>query len=70
MGRDEPIMIRCARCDALVALQDAARCEVHETDPLCGFCWKHHVASHDQAVLSEACWAMVPIALDWRRGPR
>ena len=66
----EPTLIRCARCDALVALQDAARCETHETDPLCPFCWRHHIETHPSVSLSESCWAMVPLPLTWRSGPR
>lgn len=62
LGMDEPTLVRCARCSALIALQDAFRCEYHETDPVCGFCWKHHVAGVESI---EECWTLVG-CLDWR----
>jgi len=62
-------MIRCARCSALVALRDAARCGRHETEPLCGFCWKDHVERlRLEGGLGSTwaeCWAEVGV-LDWR----
>lgn len=66
----EPVMIRCARCSALVAIQDASRCGAHDTDPMCGFCWRHHTETHDAARkivtgLPGRCWAEVG-TLDWR----
>ena len=36
-------MVRCERCSALVAIEDAARCFYHDTAVLCMFCWKDHV---------------------------
>lgn len=57
----EPALIRCPRCSALVAMQDAARCGKHETDPLCGFCWRDHIERQDDPL---RCWAEVG-RLDW-----
>lgn len=67
---NEPTLIRCTRCSALVALQDATLCGFHQTDPLCTFCWKHHVESHATALaqagapVTVRCWAEVG-TLDW-----
>jgi len=58
----EPTMVRCTRCSALVALQDATRCGHHETDPLCTFCWKDHLIRAEPSLL---CWGEVGV-LDWR----
>lgn len=66
---DEPMLIRCARCSALVAVQDAARCGHHETDPLCGFCWTDHVSRSLEGETGLGgwgrCWAEVG-RVDWR----
>lgn len=69
MSRQEPALIRCSRCDALVAFLDAVRCEYHETDPLCQYCWKHHVLTRnvEHARLQDQCWAMTPLEITWRR---
>ena len=56
-------MIRCARCSALVALQDATRCGQHDTEPLCGFCWKHHLET--SCTSFSQCWGELG-CLDWR----
>jgi len=67
----EPTMIRCSRCSALVALQDATRCGRHDTEPLCGFCWNHHREARNSdipggvALDVSRCWAEVG-TLDWR----
>lgn len=67
----EPTMVRCARCSALIALQDATRCGRHETEPLCGFCWTHHRETrraesvHARLFNTLECWAEVGV-LDWR----
>ena len=45
----EPMLMRCSRCDGLVAAQDSTRCGYHETDPLCSYCWKHHLRTHERA---------------------
>ena len=65
---NEPIMVRCARCSALIAIQDAARCEIHETDPLCPFCWKDHWMRHEDDDVPgwRKCWTQVAADLRWR----
>jgi len=64
---DEPMLVRCERCSALVAAQDASRCKIHDTPPLCTFCWKDHWMRHagDDVHPWEACWSEVGI-LSWR----
>ena len=64
----EPVFIRCARCDALVPLIDASRCQIHQTDPLCTFCWKDHWMRHegDNVPEWETCWAEAALPLNWR----
>ena len=69
-GVMEPTLVRCARCGALVALQDASRCKYHQTEPLCTFCWKDHVERNrrSQGGLGQPyadCWVEVGM-LDWR----
>ena len=63
---NEPVLMRCSRCDALVALLDSSRCEIHDTPVLCHFCWVHHYTSHEEDDVEPwaRCWSLVG-TLDW-----
>lgn len=65
---NEPTMIRCARCDAIVAIQDAAKCAFHGTAALCNHCMSHHLAKHEaeKPPWWEACWIEAALPLTWR----
>lgn len=61
----EPAMLRCQRCDALVAILDVSRCDTFctLTQPaqiLCEICARHHTAC--------GCWVEGPLRLVW--GPQ
>lgn len=57
----EPVLVRCSRCDALVALQDGGACETHDTGCLCPYCWKHHVRVSEQSGNGDPCWSNRPV---------
>lgn len=65
MSHPEPILVRCSRCDALVAVNDAAACGRHETAVLCHHCWTHHIASQANINQRLSCWAQSGLML-WR----
>lgn len=57
---DEDFYVRCSRCNAIVAVQDASSCGYHETDCLCQFCWKDHwmrYPSEEGEDTVSTCWA-------------
>jgi hypothetical protein len=58
----EPATVRCQRCDGVIALLDAFRCEnfcalTQPAQILCGICARHHTAC--------GCWVEGPLALVW-----
>lgn len=75
----EDLYLRCARCDVLLAAQDAQRCGFHETDGLCPVCYRAHVSeaasnvrrvvpayrAHADADVAR-CWVEVPLPTLWR----